>query len=498
MTLSRGAHEPQPRIVRLLPVLDDEDILERNLDWYAAEDIETVAVDNGSGAATREICEAAHRDGRIASLARFDEPLPSWPEVAGRLLALAAERRPELVLLAAVDEFLETPDGESLRPALSADLAAGSNLIRVSVAEFCMTVEDDPSEADPLRRLQRYSKRAASARVRGARWTDLGNFDDPRHCTLGHGIEEKASQRVYVLRHYPLRSPGQAMARARTGRLRPMLAGSFASPLRGLIDDPEDLMIRGPGRLARYAQDHRWTERESGGAAYLDNASRVLRRLRREHASLKRRYGEVLLEHERLLAAGTAPQPAPIAASAEWYDERYRLNLGKYDSSPEASPYAPAWHEIITRVGLQDTVLEIGCGPGQLALLLHRSGVERYVGFDFSQYAIELARRRLPDADLRVDDARTSHLVEQGGCDVVICTEVLEHLDDDLALLRRVPAGTRVLATVPSFDSTSHLRFFSSVAEVRGRYEPLLAGLDVEAVGLRRGNTLFLLDGHAR
>lgn len=502
---SHGLATSPQRIVRLLPLRDDDDILERNLDWYLAQGLETVVVDNGSGDRACDLCRQGVRDGRIAALERVDEPLESWAQIAERLVALAAACEPDIVVLAAADEFMESPDGTPLNVALTEDAVAGANLIRVSVVEFFMTAEDDASEPDPLCRQRRYSKRTASGSLRGARWTDGPSFDDPRRCVLRHGVPERPTDRAYLVRHYPLRSPEQAMDRSTTGRLRPMLAGSFAAPLRGIVEDPVDLVIQRPALLARYAEDHRWSEREGGGIAYLDNASRMLRRmrrshrdLRREHIKLKREYGQVLLDRERLCAAAGTTKPAPIAASGAWYDERYRLNLPKYDIDPRESPYAATWQEILARLAPDDAVLEIGCGPGQLALLVREAGIHSYVGIDFSRYAIELARRRLPDGDLRVDDARTSTLVDGTRHSVVICTEVLEHLDDDLALLERVRTGTRILATVPNFDSTSHLRFFASAAAVRARYEAVLDELRVDTFALRRGSALFLMDGRAR
>lgn len=64
-------------------------------------------------------------------------------------------------------------------------------------------------------------------------------------------------------------------------------------------------------------------------------------------------------------------------------------------------------------------------------------------------------------------------------------------------IVRLLPR-TRILATVPKFDSTSHLRFFASAAAVRARYEAVLDELRVDTFALRRGSALFLMDGRAR
>src|SRR5260370_37872982 len=63
--------------------------------------------------------------------------------------------------------------------------------------------------------------------------------------------------------------------------------------------------------------------------------------------------------------------------------------------------------------------------------------------------------------------------------DTVVCTEVLEHIVDALGVLKRVPKGKRVLATVPNFYFPGHVRFFASADAVRVRSGPLFESLDV-------------------
>ena len=58
------------------------------------------------------------------------------------------------------------------------------------------------------------------------------------------------------------------------------------------------------------------------------------------------------------------------------------------------------------------------------------------------------------------------------GLDVLL--EVLEHLDDDLDALERIPPGLPVVFSVPNFWSRAHVRRFLQPRDVFDRYGPLL------------------------
>ena len=188
-------------------------------------------------------------------------------------------------------------------------------------------------------------------------------------------------------------------------------------------------------------------------------------------------------------------------AGAEVYDAAYDGSIEEYTQHFSQSRYLPVWLAIADRIKPGSRVLEIGCGPAQLAtMLIERGVIGAYVGFDFSPNAIELARKNLPGYRFEIDDARTTQLVTEVEWDLAICTEVLEHIVDDLWVLERIPAGRQVLATVPDFDYESHVRFFKDVDAVHARYGHLFSHLDVSVhhhAGDADGHhgTFFLLDG---
>jgi SAM-dependent methyltransferase len=155
------------------------------------------------------------------------------------------------------------------------------------------------------------------------------------------------------------------------------------------------------------------------------------------------------------------------AASPEFYDAA--LGRANYRGG-----YRDLWRKTARLVPKDSSVVELGCGPGLLRPYL---GVRSYVGLDFSARAIALARSTFRREDFRVADIREPIPVAE----TYVMNEVLEHLDDDLGLLRSLPPSLVVLS-VPSFDSASHVRFFPKEGAAVKRYGRVLAIDHVEYV----------------
>jgi SAM-dependent methyltransferase len=97
------------------------------------------------------------------------------------------------------------------------------------------------------------------------------------------------------------------------------------------------------------------------------------------------------------------------------------------------------------------TLLDVGCGPGDtLEGLSRRLPRTRFCGVDQSPAMIADDRRRLPWCRFEVLDIAAARLPER--FDAVVCSEVLEHVDDDEAALANLVAmtGERLLLTVPA------------------------------------------------
>jgi SAM-dependent methyltransferase len=165
---------------------------------------------------------------------------------------------------------------------------------------------------------------------------------------------------------------------------------------------------------------------------------------------------------------------------AQWYDRAY-ADTRTYHDHYTRSSYYPLWAVIVDRIRRDriGRILEIGCGPGQLAAFFLDQGVASYAGLDYSAKAIELARLAAPRGEFVVGDARSSGIYAEFDHDAVICTEVLEHIEDDLLVVSRFLPAKRCLGTVPNFPYESHVRHFRDAGEVASRYGRFFRDIDV-------------------
>ncbi len=173
------------------------------------------------------------------------------------------------------------------------------------------------------------------------------------------------------------------------------------------------------------------------------------------------------------------------------------LTSDVYGRSWENSPYADAWRRLPDLLGqAPGPVLDIGCGPGQFAeFLLGRRPEIDYTGLDFSAVAVEQASRRCPGARFIQGDALRGDFLDRLSYRTVLALEVLEHVQEDLALLARLREGTRVIASVPNFDSFGHVRVFRDEAMVAARYGELIEDITVSTIPLSSTSALFLMIG---
>ena len=97
-------------------------------------------------------------------------------------------------------------------------------------------------------------------------------------------------------------------------------------------------------------------------------------------------------------------------------------------------------------------VLEVGCGEGELSIRLAKRGY-RARGCDISDEVIEEARRRALSSgqDVAFWTQGIEQLQEHDAATLVVCCEVLEHLDDPRDGLEKLAALARpwLLTSVP-------------------------------------------------
>jgi 2-polyprenyl-3-methyl-5-hydroxy-6-metoxy-1,4-benzoquinol methylase len=111
------------------------------------------------------------------------------------------------------------------------------------------------------------------------------------------------------------------------------------------------------------------------------------------------------------------------------------------------------------------SVLDAGCGEGETIARLRPLLGERIAAVDISAEAVEFTAARLPDVAVSRESVLDLPFAD-GEFDLVLCLEVLEHLDDPRAAaaeLARVGSG-RVVISVP------HEPWFRLGSLLRGKY----------------------------
>lgn len=102
---------------------------------------------------------------------------------------------------------------------------------------------------------------------------------------------------------------------------------------------------------------------------------------------------------------------------------------------------APAREAVLGAVDVDGSLLDIGCGSGELCALAAERGA-RVSGMDVAAELVEIARQRVPEADLRVGPAERLPWPDDS-FDVVTAINVLQFTADFLTALTEAGRVTR-------------------------------------------------------
>jgi len=185
--------------------------------------------------------------------------------------------------------------------------------------------------------------------------------------------------------------------------------------------------------------------------------------------------------------------------AALWFIVKYRFSSNYCDAGKvtldamEQAPQFNEWMYESVRPWLGQRVAELGVGRGNLSKHIRRHGEVLLTDYRID-YLTELQRRWSDQGNLRIgklDMTRREDFeqLSEFAPDSVVFLNVLEHLEDDRAVLRSlfetVPAGCRIVVLVPynmklysEFDKAlGHFRRYSEW-ELEGKMRD--AGLEVE------------------
>jgi SAM-dependent methyltransferase len=183
--------------------------------------------------------------------------------------------------------------------------------------------------------------------------------------------------------------------------------------------------------------------------------------------------------------------------AALWFIIKYRLSSNYADAGKvaldalEQAPRFNRWMYAAIRDHLGTRIAELGSGRGNLSKLL-KHGANVLITDNREEYLKELRLRweHLPNVRVsRLDLTKREdyEVLKDFKVDTVVCLNVLEHIEDDAGVLRRlyeaVPAGCKVVFLVP-FDPKLYSRFDKEIGHFR-RYRAAELESKMQQAGLR-------------
>jgi SAM-dependent methyltransferase len=162
------------------------------------------------------------------------------------------------------------------------------------------------------------------------------------------------------------------------------------------------------------------------------------------------------LRWDGLSAAGAAGALRALLTEAGALAHHIDQEAIRYEQGVHVKHRLTRYHDFfVNRIQPGERVLDVGCGPGAVAYDVADRAQARVVGMDLDPVYIAQARERFahPRVEYRLGDALTSLPPE--GFDVVILSNVLEHLTARPEFLKKLMAAahpSRLLIRVPLFE----------------------------------------------
>lgn len=112
----------------------------------------------------------------------------------------------------------------------------------------------------------------------------------------------------------------------------------------------------------------------------------------------------------------------------EWTPEAAR-EIDKYwaQSALEAAVHIVETVGILQSCSPGNSLLEVGCGTGHIYRLVKQSNIGPYTGLDISQAMLDIFKEKFSDVPLVLGDVQSLPF-KDGSFDIVVCVEVLRHM----------------------------------------------------------------------
>jgi len=205
------------KIIGLMPVYNDEDIVGEVIEHLISQGLELVVLDNGSTDKTYEICKKYLGKG-ILKLSQYKSS-QFQPDLIYRMLYhMALTQSPDWVIRSDSDELLESGiKNITLKDAITQADSEGYNLIQFDRFDFFMTDDDNESAKSVKEKLTYYSYLGDFAYRAWKYFPGIRIGDVVGHYPIFPGeYRYKIFPKKFLFRHYTFRSEEQAKKKMET------------------------------------------------------------------------------------------------------------------------------------------------------------------------------------------------------------------------------------------------------------------------------------------
>jgi 2-polyprenyl-3-methyl-5-hydroxy-6-metoxy-1,4-benzoquinol methylase len=179
----------------------------------------------------------------------------------------------------------------------------------------------------------------------------------------------------------------------------------------------------------------------------------------------------------------------------EAYNLTY-LSSNEYKSHYTQTTFFTMWKCVMGKLSKENKLLDLGCGPGHLANMLYDNGFENYVGIDFSNVAIYMARVKVPTytfIEANLSDVDFNNYSDFN----FISTEVFEHLENDIELIKRLPKN-RIVFSVPNYLCIDHYRVYDDEDFIKKYYRDVLDISYITAIPVKAKGKMFVVEANIK
>jgi SAM-dependent methyltransferase len=144
-------------------------------------------------------------------------------------------------------------------------------------------------------------------------------------------------------------------------------------------------------------------------------------------------------------------------------------------------------------------VVDLGCGPGHFAKLLqdNHPNLLKYWGYDFSTVSLRMgtqmvkrdskfAFRKADILNFDFTDGKPSNIL-------YTAYEFLEHINNDIGVIKKLPGNTLFSFSVPNYWSPGHVRIFQEEKDVRERYGSFFSELHIKEFQFVKKDTPLII-----